>query len=93
METGRKFHIHGLPERFNELRERIDPEENLSSAQFWLTYYKELTAIAEADSVDENQVFQSFVNILNGAGNAIEHLERRVIALEAVASTPQPDQD
>lgn len=93
MENGRNFHIHGLPESFSKFRERIDPEANLSSAQFWLTFYKELTAIAEADSVDEDQAFQSFVNMLNGAGNAIEHLERRVIALEAAASTPQPDQD
>ena len=92
MENESVLNIHGLNDRLTELKERLDPERNLSSAQFWLCYYQELMALEESDSPTKEALMQSLVNVLSSAGRAIEHLENRVVALEDAVSQGQADQ-
>lgn len=78
--------VNGIREHVERIAERGLSDETKSSDLFWVSFLQEAQKLDEADSVDAETAIQACVSVLASAGQAIEHLEARVVALEAALS-------
>ncbi|MEJ6013787.1 hypothetical protein WG936_08060 [Corynebacterium sp. H127] len=76
------FHANGLVDRVKSFTKEPAQEAQLSSIQFWVRFFDVLVQLENSDSVTADEAISCLVNVLDGAGKAIEHLEQRVANLE-----------